>query len=103
MAFLWDPAKAQDNFSKHHVVFGDAEYAFDDPLRMIRRDTDSSEYEERWQTIGNAMGRLLFVVYTHVGNNDIRLISARVAMPKERRTYYGDDTTYTQGWFRVNP
>jgi uncharacterized DUF497 family protein len=65
MAFLWDPAKAQDNFRKHHVLFADAAYAFDDPLRMIRRDNDSSEDEYRWQTIGNAMGHLLFVVYTH--------------------------------------
>jgi uncharacterized DUF497 family protein len=102
MVFLWDPAKAQVNFRKHAVWFDDAEYVFDDPLRMIRWDSDSSREEERWQTIGNAMGQLLFVVYTHVGNTDIRLISARVAMPKERRTYYGDDKTHSQGWHRVN-
>jgi uncharacterized DUF497 family protein len=102
MAFLWDPAKAQDNFRKHHILFDDAEYAFDDPLRMIRRDNDSSEDEERWQTIRNAMGQLLFVVYTYAGDNDTRLISARLAMPKERRTYYGDSKTHSQDWFRVN-
>jgi uncharacterized DUF497 family protein len=102
MAFLWDPAKAGDNFRKHHVIFDDAEYAFDDPFRMIRRDNDSSEDEERWQTIGNALGRLLFVVYAHVGDKDTRLISARLAMPKERRTYYGDSKAHSQGWFRAD-
>jgi uncharacterized DUF497 family protein len=102
MAFIWDPAKARDNFRDHRVLFDDAEDVFEDPLRMIRRDDDSSEYEERWQTIGMA-GPMLFVVYTEVGDDDTRLISARFATPKERRIYNGTSKTHSQGWFRVNP
>jgi hypothetical protein len=43
------------------------------------------------------------VVYTEIGDDDTRLISARVAAPKERRTYHGISKTHSQGWFRVNP
>jgi uncharacterized DUF497 family protein len=59
MAFIWDPVKARDNFRDHRVLFDDAERVFDDPFRMIRRDDDSSDHEERWQTIGSAMGQVL--------------------------------------------
>jgi uncharacterized DUF497 family protein len=83
-------------------LFENAEYAFEDPLRLIRRDDDNSEEEERWQTIGSAMGQLLFVVYTQVGDTATRLISARIAEPKERRIYHGTGKTHSQGWFRIN-
>ena len=43
---------------------------------------------------------VLFVVYTERGDV-IRIISARIAEPFERRIYYGDGETY--GWQRVNP
>jgi uncharacterized DUF497 family protein len=58
MAYFWDPVKAAENIRDHHVLFDDAEDVFEDNLRMIRRDDDSSEYEERWQTIGTA-GQML--------------------------------------------
>jgi uncharacterized DUF497 family protein len=46
MAFLWDSAKAEDNFRKHHVVFEVAEHVFDDPLRIKRHDDDSSKNKD---------------------------------------------------------
>ena len=47
----------------------------------------SSEDEERWVTMGmDVSGRLLVVVYTWRGER-VRLISARQAMPNERRQY----------------
>jgi uncharacterized DUF497 family protein len=100
MAFVWDSVKAADNIRDHHVRFEDAEYVFDDPLRMTRRDDDSSDYEERLQTIG-FYNDVLFVVYTEIDDNDIRLISARLATPRERRIYYGSDTAHSQGWDRA--
>ncbi|GHV72945.1 hypothetical protein AGMMS49940_02470 [Spirochaetia bacterium] len=87
--------------SDHGVKFEIAEVVFDDFLHIKRHDDDSSEYEERWQTIGTAR-QVLFVVYTEVGEDDIRLISARVADPKERRIYHGIGKTYPYGWERAN-
>jgi uncharacterized DUF497 family protein len=101
MAFIWDPEKAEKNIRDHHVYFEDAEHIFDDPLRIKRHDDDSSENEERWQTIGMTE-TALFVVYTEEGEDDTRVISARLATPKERRIY-GNSTAYPYGWERVNP
>ena len=66
---------------------------------MERHDDDSSGNEERWQTMG-FFGNVLFVVYTERGDV-IRIISARVAEPFERRIYHGDGKAH--GWQRVNP
>jgi uncharacterized DUF497 family protein len=100
MAFVWDPAKATANIREHGVYFEDAEHIFDDPLRVKRRDDDSSIDEERYQTIGMA-GQVLFVVYIEEDTDDVRLISARIADPKERRIY-GNSKTYPYGWERVD-
>jgi uncharacterized DUF497 family protein len=100
MAFVWDPEKAEKNVLNHGVYFEDAEYIFDDPLRIKRHDDDSSEGEERYQTIGTA-GQVLFVVYTEEGEDDTRFISARLATPKERRIYNGGSETYSYGWERA--
>jgi uncharacterized DUF497 family protein len=101
MAFLWDPVKAWENIRDHRVFFDDVEFVFDDPRRIKRHDDDSSDNEERWQTIGTAE-QILFVVYTEEGEDDIRLISARVADPKERRIYHGIGEAYPYGWERAD-
>ena len=82
----WDPAKARANFTKHGVRFADAVTALEDDSALTIRDL-SSEDEERWVTMGlDVLGRLLVVVYTWRGER-VRLISAREAMPDERRQY----------------
>jgi uncharacterized protein len=43
---------------------------------------------------------VLFVVYTE-RKDSIRIISARIAEPFERRIYYGNSEIH--GWQRVNP
>ena len=101
MDFEWDGKKELDNIRDHRVLFLDAEHVFDDPLRMVRRDDDSSEDEERWQTIG-IYKQVLFVSYTE-REDKTRIISARIAEPFERRIYYGNRNTYPQGWHRINP
>ena len=45
---------------------------------------------------------ILFVVYTERGSA-LRIISARVAEPFERRIYNANSETLTGGWQRVNP
>ena len=95
--FEWDLAKEQKNFKEHGVNFKDATQVFFDYFRMERPDNDSSN-EDRWQTMG-FFEDVLFVVYTERGDA-IRIISARVAEPFERRIYHGNSEIH--GWQRVN-
>ena len=99
LEFEWDPEKDLENISEHGVGFEAAERVFFDYFRMERHDDDSSDDEDRWQTMG-FYDDVLFVVYTE-RRDVIRIISARVAEPFEMRIYHGDDETH--GWQRVNP
>jgi hypothetical protein len=85
MAVEWDPGKARANFRKHGVRFADAVAALeDDQARSVR---DDREDEERWVTIGmDSLARILVVAFTW-REDRIRLISARLATPKERKQY----------------
>lgn len=86
MELTWDPAKAASNLAKHGVRFADAETVLYDPDALTVEDADA-EGERRYASIGtDAMGRILVVVYSYRGNR-IRLISARRASKKERRSY----------------
>jgi uncharacterized DUF497 family protein len=65
------------------VHFGDAVAASEDDRALTLRDPFWDD-EERWITMGrDALGRVLVVVYTWRGVN-IRLISARLALPREQ-------------------
>ena len=84
-AFQWDPAKARANRLKHGVGFPDAVGAFEDPLALTSEDPHPTE--DRFATVGlDFLGRLVLVSWTWRGE-DIRLISARLATPRERRQY----------------
>ena len=86
MSYEWDSTKARSNFSKHGVYFADAVTALEDDRALTMRDPFFEE-EERWITIGkDSLGRLLVVVYTWREDN-VRIISARLATPKETRQY----------------
>jgi uncharacterized DUF497 family protein len=100
LQFEWDAKKERENFEKHGVHFETAEQVFFDYNRMQRRDDDSSNGENRWQTMG-FFKKVLFVVYTERGDDVIRIISARIAEPFERRIYHGNSETHD--WQRVNP
>ena len=87
MQFEWDPEKAAQNLQKHGVGFPEAATVFGDPLEVTIPDPDHSEGEARFLSLGlSSEGRLLVVVYTEE-EGKIRVIHARVAAPKERRTY----------------
>jgi uncharacterized DUF497 family protein len=61
LEFEWDPAKADANFRKHGITFE--------------------------QAIGLVDSAVLVVVYIERRDNLIRIISARLATPRERRRY----------------
>jgi len=89
MRFEWDEDKNRRNLAKHKVSFETATLVFDDPQALSVRDR-MVEGEERWQTLGMVSGTLLLVAHTwwdEPGEETVRLISARKAVPGERRAY----------------
>ena len=87
LRFTWDPAKATANLRKHGVSFIEASTAFADPLSITIPDPDHSVGEERFVLIGLS-DRQHLVIVAHVERGDlIRIISARPASRRERKTY----------------
>jgi uncharacterized DUF497 family protein len=87
MTFEWDQRKAAENLTKHGIPFEYATRVFDDPYRIEREDQTSFYEEVRYHAIGMVENLLLLVVYTYRRDN-IRLISARKVIPRERRQYH---------------
>jgi uncharacterized protein len=98
----WDENKNAINRRIHHISFETARLVFADPNRIERLDNSlsNSSREIRWQTLG-LVGKVLFVVYTERDEN-IRLISARLANKKERSSYYGDSNNKSSNWAKAN-
>jgi uncharacterized protein len=84
--FEWDPAKAESNLAKHGVSFDVAIAAFADPAHRDLDTSRTADGEERRKVVGLIQERLITVVYTMRGRV-CRLISARRANAKERRSY----------------
>ena len=86
MEIKWNPQKAEANFRKHKIRFSDAESVLFDPMTLTIED-QIIDQERHFLSVGSdALGRILVIVYTYHGNT-IRLISARKAIPKERKYY----------------
>ena len=68
--FAWDPSKAASNAIKHRVTFAQAATVFLDPLSLTMLDTEHSQVEERWFTLGmSSEGKFLAVSHTHMISN----------------------------------
>lgn len=90
--FEWDANKALSNQRKHGVSFEMAATVFNDPLMLSIPDTEHSESEERWLTMGLTQNRKTLVVihtYQEITDNtvNVRIISARAATKQEQRQY----------------
>ena len=92
LSFEWDEKKDQINFTKHGIHFKTAVKVFLDPCIMIREDEEHPE-ELRYDILGR-VGKILFVVCAVKGQNIIRMISARLATPLEKRRYEHDEDEY---------
>ncbi len=85
--FEWDHAKAKVNLRKHGVSFEEGSTVFGDVRSITVHDPGSSDEEDRFVDVGlSAKLRVLVVVYTERGDR-IRIISARIAIAKERKLY----------------
>ena len=89
MYFDWDDKKAAANSKKHEgVTFEEAETVFGDPLARVFEDDEHSFEEKRHSIFGHSeRNRILIVTFTELRSDIIRIISARLATPKERRRY----------------
>jgi uncharacterized DUF497 family protein len=86
MNVVWDIKKAAANIRNHGIEFSYAATVLDDPMAVTIEDTRHGE--QRFVTVGSdSLGRVLVVVCAYPGEEEIRLISARKATPKERRIY----------------
>ena len=90
----WDEAKNRSNLRKHGVSFEQASQVFRDPLHVSVQDRTEGG-EQRWQTFG-LVGEFMILVVAHTWTEEttdgglievVRIISARRAMPRERRRY----------------
>jgi hypothetical protein len=87
MIFEWDENKSSANLKKHGVSFEEARTILGDPLSLTVDDPEHSDDEYRFIDIGiSDKGRLLVVSYTE-RRRRIRIISARLALPAERKVY----------------
>jgi uncharacterized protein len=88
LRFSWDPRKAASNLRDHRVSFEEAVTAFGDPLSITIPDPKHSDSEDRFVLVGlSANSRLLVVIHAERGDDDIRIISARLASRRERTQY----------------
>jgi len=91
VTFSWVDRKERENQRKHGVSFEEATTAFADENARLKHDPDHSQDEDRFILLGfSAKLRLLVVVCAYrQDDKEIRIISARKAVPKERKQYGG--------------
>ena len=88
--FEWDNAKAAHNLASHGISFETARLAFKDVFAVVREDRRQNYGENRFIMLGMVEERLLAVAYTMRGER-VRIISARLAEPRERRRYHEEN------------
>ena len=92
MIYEWDSVKAAQNGRKHGVSFVEAITVFLDPLATTFDDPDHSTGERRFVTIGTSTNhRLLFVAHADIGEDRVRMISARATARQETHAYQKRD------------
>ena len=82
----WDAEKNEINKKKHGISFETAALVFADEHYLELYDDEHSINEDRYIAIG-LVEDILFVVHT-MRNENVRMISARLATNQERRFYY---------------
>lgn len=88
MNITWDDAKRRRNIAKHGIDLAMAE-RFDFSTALIEIDLTSETGEQRERAIGwiEGAGDLHLMVFSYVGDDDIRAISLRRATKSEYRRY----------------
>lgn len=87
MKFEWDSEKNRRNRAKHGVSFEEAATVFGDAFALSWEDTQHSVGEYRKLTLGYTGRQRLVIVAQTEREDRVRIISARLATPAERRLY----------------
>lgn len=87
LEFEWDDKKARTNLKKHGVSFEEASTVFGDPMARTIHDPAHSDEEDRYVILGESHRQRLLVVAFTDRESRIRIISARTATRRERKTY----------------
>lgn len=90
--FEWDGGKNRENRIKHGVSFDVAQYAFDDPKRIIVRDRSHGGSELRYYCIGLVGVGILTVRFT-LRDSTIRIFGAGL-WRKGRKIYEKENNIY---------
>ncbi|AEO48521.1 BrnT family toxin [Rhodospirillum rubrum] len=85
MEFEWDESKNKTNIVKHGIDFEDAILIWNGVIATAQGKKIGNE--DRFIAFGEVNSRVIAVVYTWRGTV-CRIISARKAQTRERRTYY---------------
>lgn len=85
--FDWDSHKSETNLRKHGIAFENACEVFFDPfLRMMEQEIHNGQMRDA--VVGLTVNwRLLYVIYTMLKDDIIRIISARPVTKHERQQY----------------
>jgi uncharacterized protein len=90
LTFVWNEGKNRLNQKKHSVSFEEAKSVFFDERAIEFFDPDHAQQEDRFIILGISF-RLNILVVCHCykeRDSVIRIISARKATPKERKSYW---------------
>lgn len=86
MEFEWDENKNKINITKHGIDFSDVVEIFEHPM-LVLADRRHDYGEDRWIGIGLLKMIVAVVVFTEMGAERVRIISARKATKYERKKY----------------
>lgn len=86
MNFEWDERKNKENVRKHGLDFAEAWEIFEAPL-LVELDARAYHGQERWTGVGLLGNRLVVVIFTHVDQDTIRIISLRKTSKHERKKF----------------
>ena len=87
MRYTWDLKKNWNNILRHGVAFEDAMRIFDVPT--LEKLDDRFDYgENRIYAVGVVNGVEITVIYTHVSDDERRIISAWRSERHEREAYW---------------
>ena len=90
IVFSWDDRKNERNREKHGVSFEEAQTVFFDGSAVEFYDPDHSVTEDRFLMLGLSYKlRILVVSYAVRNDTEIRIISTRKAVKKEKEVYRG--------------
>lgn len=102
--FESDPVKAAKNEKKHKkkngagLTFEEAQEVFDDEYALEEFDAENSTLEEaRYRVIGRIKNHIVVLVVYTPRNEKRRIISARLAVSRERKRYYEQVRRYYSG------